>query len=171
MQSLTEIWEPIIDNAYYEVSNLGRIRSVDRTMPYKLGTFRSWKGKIISPSKSNSGYLQVTLYDGSNKKIKFIHRAIAESFLPIGENMSDVKINVNHKDGNKLNNHIDNLEWVTCSENIKHAINNGLIKRKVDKFDYLHIKLLLECGLKKAVIARGFNVQRAYISKISLGQV
>ena len=70
----------------------------------------------------NTGYLQCNLYNGNNKVYRRVHRLIAETFIPNPYNLPQV----NHKDGNKLNNTIENLEWVSNSENTKHAYDNNL---------------------------------------------
>lgn len=108
-----ENWKTIENVTNYEVSDLGQIRNTKTN--YIL------KGRL-----SKSGYLQVSLTDKETKKQKnyYIHRLVAIYFL---ENL-DNKREVNHKDGNKLNNNIINLEWATHSENTIHAINMGLKK-------------------------------------------
>lgn len=93
------------------------------------GKMRNAKtGKIYKTYINHNGYEQVGTSLGSrNKRIVFkIHRAVAETFILNSEN----KPEVNHKDGNKLNNCVENLEWVTGLENIKHAQENGLIDPK-----------------------------------------
>jgi phosphoserine aminotransferase len=82
------------------------------------------KGKVLKPSIDTSGYYQIHFSkNGKSKKIR-VHRLVAEHFIanPLGKNQ------VNHIDGNKLNNTSSNLEWVTASENIRHAWKNGLCK-------------------------------------------
>lgn len=89
----------------------------------KSGTIVSYchgKRKQLKPYINSSGYLMVSL---SNRKKLCIHKLLAVHFIPNPEN----KKQVNHKDGNKLNNTLDNLEWTTPSENMKHAFENGLI--------------------------------------------
>lgn len=81
------------------------------------------KKKECIPVSNGIGYLQVNLSHNGIWKKKSVHRLVAETFLGKQPNME-----VNHKDGNKQNNCVENLEWVTHSENIKHAINNGLLK-------------------------------------------
>lgn len=88
--------------------------------------------KILKGYKNTKGYLLVDL--NKNKRAVKIHRLVALAFI----NNEHNKPQVNHKDGNKLNNHIDNLEWVTNSENQKHAIKNGLkkIKKGIENYQY-----------------------------------
>ena len=76
--------------------------------------------KKMSPSKSNSGYLQIVLYDHEKFHTEYIHRLVAITYLPNPENLREV----NHKDLDKLNNSAENLEWVSPSENMLHAKRN-----------------------------------------------
>lgn len=94
----------------YEVSNFGRVFS------------HYGKGKILSDCKSSSGYKLVQLVKDGIKKDFNVHRLVANAFI---ENPF-CKEYVNHIDGNKANNSVDNLEWVTSRENIQHAIRTGL---------------------------------------------
>ena len=120
-----EIWKSIKGyEGLYEVSNLGNVRSVDRTVNTALnhGT-RIVKGKIIKPILTNKGYFQVCLSKECKLKYASIHRLVAEAFIDNPENLPVV----NHKDGNKLNNRVDNLEWCTYQYNHWHARENGLL--------------------------------------------
>jgi len=109
---MQEIWKDV--NGYeglYQVSNLGRVESLQRDV-----------NLILKPRLRRDGYLIVSLSKNGKVKSKPIHRLVATAFIPNPDN----KKTVNHKDGNKLNNHVTNLEWNTSSENNKHAYNIGI---------------------------------------------
>lgn len=74
-------------------------------------------GRQVKPQENNCGYMRVQLCNGSNKPRFFVHRIVAELFIPNPLNLPQV----NHKDGNKKNNWVDNLEWVSASDNQKHS--------------------------------------------------
>jgi hypothetical protein len=126
MEEIKEIWKDIdgYDSAY-QVSNLGRIKSIERIVKDSIGRTRKLKEKYIKTHLFGE-YLGVNLRINNEYKQISIHRAIATAFIPNLEN----KPEVNHIDGNKLNNSIDNLEWVTYSENIIHAYKSGLRSKK-----------------------------------------
>ena len=95
---------------------------------YTTGEVQGMSGQYLTGSPCKGGYLGVFLCKKNYKPIrKQIHRLIAEAFIPNPDN----KPCVNHKDGNKRNNHVDNLEWVTYSENQKHSWEYGLNKVSV----------------------------------------
>lgn len=112
---MNEVWKSLIYQGIcypnFEVSNNGNLRNANTQKVYKQHV-------------NKCGYCQVCVSLGSKnkKKVFKMHKAVAETFIPNTEN----KPQVNHIDGNKINNNIDNLEWVTNSENIRHAYNNGL---------------------------------------------
>lgn len=96
----------------------------------KDGTIYSkYAKKNIKPYLSNSGYLRVTFWNKGKSKHFSIHRLVAETYLSNYEN----KPCVNHKNGNKLDNRVENLEWVSLKENMQHAYKNNLAKNKTTK--------------------------------------
>ena len=148
---LNEIWKDIknYENLYQD-SNYGRVKrlGVYRTSAryYKKG--RYYPTKIMTSSIGKHGYCCVQLFDysGSFKTIR-IHRLVAEAFIPNPKN----KPQVNHKDGNKENNKIDNLEWCTNGENGKHAWDNNLRTKNFGKDNYISRKVLQYTSDKKLI--------------------
>ena len=116
---MDEIWKPVLGyEDLYEVSSKGRVRKLRFINNYVN------KEKIfeISLKNNGTGYYKVFLYKNGKKCQKLVHRLVAEAFLerPEGKDF------VNHIDGNKKNNNVENLEWCTRSENMLHAYRNGL---------------------------------------------
>ena len=117
----------------YQVSNMGRIKSVERQVevysPKKNGTFiKTFYEKLLKPRRSSNNYQNITLYKDGKTYCYTIHRLVANAFIPNINNLEEI----NHMDGDKTNNSIYNLEWISHEDNIKHAIENGLIKKKAD---------------------------------------
>lgn len=118
-----EIWEKIQESTHYEISNFGRVRN-------------SNTGLILKGRLSKNGYLQVSISLKSTGKFsnRYIHRLVAIYFLDNPEN----KREVNHKNGNKIDNNVDNLEWATSSENQLHRHNvlkkTATSQRKIGQF-------------------------------------
>lgn len=118
-----EIWKDVPGyEGYYLVSNLGIVKSLNRTVAIRSGVYGERKGVILKQVNDKFGYPTVPLY-GPRKKARFkIHRLVALAFLDNPEN----KRTVNHIDGVKDNNRLENLEWATNSENNLHAYKVGL---------------------------------------------
>ena len=109
---MIEIWKPIKNwEKFYEVSNLGNVRNIKTN-------------RLLTGDINNCGYYRVCLYHKNKKKRYFRHRLVAEHFI-FNDDIEN-KTQVNHIDGNKLNNTVFNLEWITPSENDKHAFKTGL---------------------------------------------
>jgi hypothetical protein len=130
---MEEIWKSVIGfNSFYEVSNYGNVRSINRIVireTIKGFENLNYTGRILKQYQEKSGYLMVRLSSNCNGKTIRVHRLVAMVFIENPEN----KQTINHKDGNKLNNNYCNLEWATQLENNQHAIKNGLIKRNKTK--------------------------------------
>src|SRR5574344_2527065 len=123
--STKEIWKDVVGfEDYYEVSSTGKIRRKDHINVYKDGRIARFSQTVLKPSVFKKGYLMVYLSVKSKKKTKSVHRIVAEAFIPNPEN----KETVNHKDLDKTNNHVSNLEWLTNEENIRHSVDNGMYK-------------------------------------------
>lgn len=129
VKNMNEIWESIIGyEGYYEISNCGRVRSVDRTIYFKNNKgSRFYKGKILK-QKYHNGYALVNLNKNKNMETLAVHILVAKHFL---ENPLNLPV-VNHKDGVKSNNNVTNLEWTTQKENNIHAIQNKLAIPNLD---------------------------------------
>ncbi len=121
-----EIWKEIPNfEGYYEASNKGKIRSMQRSVPNSEKGNRLSKAKEIAQNPTTrSNYLYVQLWKHNKVHRMSVHRMVALTFIPNPIN----KPEVNHIDGNKINNLVDNLEWVTSSENKRHALKTGLRK-------------------------------------------
>lgn len=172
---LTETWKDIPNfGGSYQVSNMGRVRSVDRVVPYKDGRMRKFKGRVLKPGINNSGYEQLGLYNDTGRNDKTIHRLVLETFKP-HVNMNDLE--ANHMDGNKLNNHLTNLEWVTRRDNVLHAYDVGLMDKKGERSttaklssaNVLEILQRLDTGEMQKDIALDFSVSKGCISNINIG--
>jgi len=164
-----EIWKDVVGfEGEYMVSNIGRIKSLDRTVTlknhYQIKT-RSVKERILRLSKrsNNSPYYIVTL---SGRKSLLVHRLVAIAFIPNPLN----KPQVNHKNGIKSDNILENLEWVTVKENAIHAIKTGLF-RCYSVLTEDQVRVILKSTKRNCELAEEFNVCRSTISKITKRQV
>ena len=109
---MQEVWKDIKGyEGLYQVSNLGNIKS-------------SSSSQNLNPSLHSGGYLKIELYKNGKGKYFYVHRIVAEAFI----RNQEAKAQVNHIDGNKKHNSVDNLEWATPSENISHAFKIGLLQ-------------------------------------------
>ncbi len=124
-------------------------------------------GHIVKPQKNGKGYLRVSI----GKKLMFVHRLVAEKYIPNPNNLPQV----NHIDGNKLNNSVDNLEWVTNQENRNHALKNNLQPigekckwAKLTEKDVIYI--LQNMDISNKVLSEKFNVSHSTINDIKNGR-
>lgn len=119
---MQEIWKDVVGfNGDYKVSNTGKILTVAYG-PKTCSVRHCKKSEIMKTSISRTGYERVHLFKQGKDLTRYVHRLVAEAFISNPDNLPQV----NHKDGNKLNNCVDNLEWVTASQNQCHAIDLGL---------------------------------------------
>lgn len=120
---MSEVWKYVPEyEGYYQVSNEGCVRSVDRVVIDKNGREMKYSGGNLAIQFNEYGYCKVVLAKNRKMKNFKVHKLVAEVFIP----NADKKRYVNHKDGDKTNNTVPNLEWCTASENNKHAYDHGL---------------------------------------------
>ena len=109
-----EEWRPVSNtDGKYEVSNLGRVRSLQRN-----------KVRIMPMTMQHHGYRAFMIHVCNKAQCRKVHREVALAFIPNPNNLPEV----NHKDGNKANNQVSNLEWVTHQMNVQHSFDTGLKK-------------------------------------------
>ncbi|MEI3530091.1 MAG: NUMOD4 domain-containing protein [Bacilli bacterium] len=126
---MKEIWKDVVGyEGLYRVSNLGRVKSLDCIR--RCGNGECIQKGIVLKNGFDRGnnYFRTRLSKNGKVSDFLVHRLVAQTFIPNPEN----KPQVNHKDGNKLNNCVDNLEWATGSENIQHAYDTGLAKVTIE---------------------------------------
>lgn len=118
---MEEIWKDIKDYVgLYQVSNLGRVKSLKRRVK-KWNGYRMIGEKILKSKLDKNGYCLITLCKNNIDKTFKMHRLVAQSFIPNPQN----KPEINHKNNQKQKNYVKNLEWVTSKENKQHSIKNG----------------------------------------------
>lgn len=170
---MIEEWKPIKGyEGFYEVSNTGKVRSVNRELVKPNGISYHYKSVVLKQRDNGNGYLIVCLRKRCSHKNKYIHRLVAEAFIPNPENKSEI----NHKDGNKTNNVISNLEWCTRSQNAQHGFDNGLLKKGENHYAHIftekEVKYIKENCIKYDAnlginaLARKFNVSQGAIAAI-----
>lgn len=161
-----EIWKDIpCYEGYYQVSNHGRIKFLERICYNGFGYFTK-KEKILC-IKQKTGYITKCLMVDNIGKSYYVHRLVALSFITNSEN----KPFVNHIDGNKQNNRSENLEWVTAKENTRHAVVIGSIKmngedNKMSKLKKEDVLFIRQSNLDINELAKIFEVKKTCIDRI-----
>lgn len=156
-------WKPVLGfEERYLVSDQGEVWSL-------------WYSAVSPAQLLNSGYMRITLRGDDKTYTRLVHRLVGEVFC------SDYapELTINHKDGIKLNNCADNLEWVSYKENMRHSVDTGLRKdqngtgnhaAKLTDADVREIRALLSQGRSQASLARQFKIATSSIFKIKHGQ-
>lgn len=122
MEIKVEVWKDIPGyEGLYQVSSLGRVKSLYKEMVMNTGGIRKYPEIILAGSKGHNRYHHVLLYNGISRVTKLTHRLVADAFIP---NVKDAK-QVNHINAIKTDNRVENLEWVSPAENIQHTFKLG----------------------------------------------
>lgn len=163
---MEEIWKDIPGyEGLYQVSNLCNVKSFDRIHCSGMGRTYFKPGRILRPAKGSHGYLGVVLCKDKNKVSNCIHSLVAKAFI---SNPLSLRY-INHKDGNKLNNSIENLEWVTARQNTQHAYDTDLKKpyRKITTDHVIQIRALSKhLGMKQFQLVAMYSANQSAISEI-----
>lgn len=182
-----EIWKDVVGyEGLYQVSNLGRVKSVARIIykdctnhPTIKSDFSKWHRKevIMVQWKNHNGYYTVSLTKDHKKKTRPVHQLVAKAFIPnpLGKEM------INHIDCNTLNNNVNNLEWATNSENQLHAIAHGLktdigVNHNLSKLKEEDVRFIREhykfrdTVYNTRTLGEMFGVSSSVISAIVLGK-
>lgn len=178
MGNQIEIWKDVIEfDNKYQISNFGRLKMKSfkiNSSVQKCG-FRINKEKIKPPQDNGNGYKQFYVQINGKRILKYAHRLVATYFIENDLNLPEV----NHKDGNKSNNCVGNLEWSTKNDNVIHAVKNNLIKKgsdtwssKLSEQNVLAIRRLYKINpyFNKTNVAKKLGVKDTTIHKIIRNQ-
>ena len=170
-----EVWKDVIGyEGYYQISNYGLVKSLDRVVDKNIGQKKLLKSRLLKQGIDKDGYKHVILYKNGRGSIFKTHKLVAIAFIDNPNNKKEI----NHKNGVKTDNKIENLEWCTRSENVKHAFKNGL-KKPIFGETHVSSKLSEEQAIKikyghkdltQYQIADLYNINQANISDIRLGK-
>lgn len=170
-----EIWKDIKDyEGAYQVSNFGRVKSLDRAVNSRYGGKRKVEGVLLKFIPDKDNYSKVNLKKNQKGKRYFVHRLVAAAFIDNKEN----KPQVNHINGLKKDNNIKNLEWVTLSENRRHAYDTGLqsgINRRGEKNNFSKVTknqvIEIRSTYKKGVVTYKELSEKFNISSTGIGSI
>lgn len=158
-----EEWRDVVGyEGQYMVSNIGRIKSLSRAVLGRALSMRVIKERISIPIPHSGGYRLIAL---SNKR-EYIHRIVAKAFLPNPENKSEV----NHKDRNKTNNNVSNLEWCTPLENMQHFL-SSTSSRKILSYDDVLMIRFIGRQVDERSLAKAFGVSYTHLMNILSGRL
>tara|TARA_R100001086_G_scaffold248358_1_gene185108 strand:- start:6449 stop:6946 length:498 start_codon:yes stop_codon:yes gene_type:complete len=161
---MKETWKPIPGLDGYSASNLGRIRKASQRIIIHNADY-VMPSIILKPKPNEKGYMRVTIKTPEKRTNYRVHRLIAKAWLP---NPSK-KPQINHINGIKSDNRVENLEWVTAQENMDHAFKLGLRKPKHTPTlaQCFEIKSLLDAGIDKKIIGSYFSVPTSKVSSLA----
>lgn len=165
----SEIWKDVVGyEGLYQVSNLGRVKSIGRFVRTGKDNKRFHNGKIMKQRRNKLGYMFVGLMDGiGGRKNARVHRLVALAFIPNHQNLPQI----NHKDVNPSNNHVSNLEW--CDQSYNNSYDNANIKRSLTRKENYKGRPLLMMDMDGNVLKRfdGIRDAEKYIKKPHTGHI
>lgn len=153
------IWKQITDHPNYAVSNNGEVKRI------KNGPSNARANHILKQGITNKGYPRVRLQVGNKSIGKYVHQLVLIAFRG---NRPDGYV-CNHRDGNKLNNALDNLEWVTQQANNVHALRLGLRKSKLDNDKLRNLRRRISDGVSYKKLSKEFGVSSVHVGRIARG--
>lgn len=169
-----DIWEWVKGfEGVYKISNWGNVKSANRNIKHYRGGLSFRAGQVLSINLDKYGYPKVTLQKAGRRKYFTVHRLVATAFIPNPDNLPQI----NHKDGDKTNNFVDNLEWCTDEDNKKHAHTTGLIDYSKNSGEncyttnltnkiVLEIRNKMDSGVRNKDIEKEYNLGRSTVSRI-----
>lgn len=168
--SPSEEWRPIPGwHGFYEVSDHGRVRSLDREIEHSCGKRQFWPGQLLRQGTTKKGYRMVTFYIHGRGSSRCTHALVLLAFVGPAPDEHECA----HRDGNPDNNHLRNLRWATAAENAEDRIRHGKSGRgerspnaKLTKTDVLSIQNRLDAGHRQRLIAEHFGISQGTVSDI-----
>jgi DNA-binding CsgD family transcriptional regulator len=167
---MMETWKDVDGyEGLYQVSNMGNVKTLARL--HRVDRPYTKKERLMNPPTNSTGYRQATLYKDKKGVIHSVHKLVATAFL---ERHPHHQV-VNHKDGIKTNNTVENLEWCTYGQNQSHAIRTGLIRiyrgenhyaSKLTDAQRQEIVVLRSKGMKQREIAEIYGIKQQSVSKV-----
>lgn len=168
--TIDEQWKPVVGfEGFYEVSNLGRVRSLDRVTVYGNGVKRIFTGRILTPCDAGKGYRNVMLQANGKRSTPRVCRVVAKAWIPNPDDLPQV----NHKDEDKMNDAVENLEW--CSANYNTNYGTGIerraakIRKKVCQYDLNGCLLKVWDSIREASTALG--IDNSHITRCCKGRL
>ena len=161
----TEIWKSLPDVPGVEISTLGNVRTLDRVISSeKMTCFK--KGRILKQQLHHNGYLRVGFYVNGKNVHKLVHRLVAQTFIPNPNGLPEV----NHKDGDRTNNNVDNIEWCTSEYNIAYREKFGkALNRPVFAINLATLEVSQFCSQNEA--GRELGVNQGNITGVVKGKL
>lgn len=157
--NIQELWSDIPGyEGFYQSSTEGRIKSLTRTV-YRKSTPMTIMGELMKGVPNHKGYLLVMLGRDNIRIGRAVHKWVALTFIPNPNNLPQI----NHNDWDRLNNRVENLEWCTASQNMKHAYDNGLANKKGErqnraKFTDQEARQIRGSNERVTILAKRYNV-------------